>query len=703
MSGFNIWNTEITYLKKVGPMRAQALAEECGIRTYGDLLNYFPRKYIDKSNVVRVRDIRADMAYVTLVGRITHFEYVGPGHGKGRLSAEFTDDSGTMELLWFKGIRWIRESVKEGQEIIIFGQPKIFGRKVQIVHPEIDAKGESGDTVNSLKIIPYYSSTEKLKAKGLDAKGMRQIVYHLLEVGAQDMREVLPSSLMSQYGLISRKEALHNIHFPASFDLLTAATNRLKFEELFFFQMMVAKRREIDQPKRRSAPFEVVGAYFNRFYAEFLPFELTEAQKRVIKEVRRDLARPIQMNRLVQGDVGSGKTMVAFMAMLIALDNGFQCALMAPTEILAEQHFRNFQQYAAQLGIKVALLTGSVKKSDRKQLLFELEEGIIDILVGTHALIEDPVRFKNLGLSIIDEQHKFGVIQRMRLWQKGRVFPHNMLMTATPIPRTLAMTLYGDVDVSVIDELPPGRTPVKTAVRAEAQRKEVFGFIQREIDQGRQAYIVYPLVEESEKLDYLAVTEGYEAVQRYFKNVQVGIVHGRMKPEDKEFEMQRFKRNETQIMVATTVIEVGVDVPNATIMVIENSEKFGLSQLHQLRGRVGRGAKQSYCILMVGGKNPSEDAKTRLRAMAETTDGFKIAEIDLKLRGPGDFTGTRQSGMPEFKLANLAEDVHWVVAAREAATKIMETDPGLERVEHQAMKAHLMEYIKAQNLLVGVA
>lgn len=702
MKTFNFWDTEVTYLKKVGPERADTLKSELGIRTYSDLLHFFPRKYIDKSNVVRVRDIRMDMPYVTLKGKISDFEFVKGNRG-GRLTAEFSDGTGRIDLVWFKGIRWIRESVQPGQEIVIFGQPKFFGRKVQIVHPEIDKKAAEGEAVNTLTIVPYYPSGEKLKKKGLDSKGIRALMHHLLEIGQQDMRENLPTSFLTNFGLITRKQALNNIHFPESFQMLQEAQKRLKFEELFFFQLMLAKRKEIDQPRRQSNPFPHVGEYLNTFYHEHLPFELTGAQKRVIKEVRTDLARPIQMNRLVQGDVGSGKTMVAFMTMLIALDNGFQCALMAPTEILAEQHYNNFRKYGDKMGIRVGFLSGSVKGSDRKQLLFELQEGIIQILVGTHALIEDPVVFANLGLVVIDEQHKFGVVQRMRLWQKSTKFPHNMLMTATPIPRTLGLTLYGDVDISVIDELPPGRTPIKTAVRTEAQRKEVFGFIRRELDKGRQAYIVYPLVEESEKLDYLAVTEGYEAVKRYFQDIHVGIVHGRMKSDVKEQEMQRFKRGETKIMVATTVIEVGVDVPNSTIMVIENSEKFGLSQLHQLRGRVGRGGNQSYCILMVGTNKPSEDAKTRLRAMAETTDGFKIADIDLKLRGPGDFMGTRQSGMPEFKLANIIEDSALLRQAREAAFRMMQADPGLEKLEHASTKAFLTQYIKEQNLLIGVA
>ena len=701
MAQFNFWDTEVTYLKKVGPKRAEVLKSECNIRTYGDLLHFYPRKYIDKSHISKVIEIRNDTLHVSLIGKILSFDLVKGKYGN-RLVAKFDDGSGQIDLVWFKGARWIRETYKEGDKVAIFGQPKFYGRKPQIAHPEMDKLRPDQTTPNNLKIVPYYPSTDKLKKAGLDARGFRTLTETLLEIGDQDLRENLPEFIRKKYKLISRKEALHEIHFPTSFPKLELAKYRLVFEEFFFFQLLLAQKRVVQQPKRKSFSFPIVGDYFNTFYQEHLPFELTGAQKRVLKEIRVDLAKNYQMNRLVQGDVGCGKTMVAFMTMLIALDNGYQAAMMAPTEILAEQHYNNFRKYADPLGIKVALLVGGQKKSERKLILESLVSGYTQIVVGTHALIEDKVKFRNLALSVVDEQHKFGVLQRAKLWKGAAGYPHSMVMTATPIPRTLGMTMYGDLEVSVIDELPPGRTPVKTAVRAEAQRLEVFGFIRTQIEAGRQCYIVYPLVEESQKLDYLAVKEGYEAVSRAFPNLHIGIVHGRMKAEDKEFEMQRFKKGETHILVATTVIEVGVDVPNATIMVIENSEKFGLSQLHQLRGRVGRGGNQSYCILMTG-KKVSEDAKKRLKAMVSTTDGFKIAEFDLRLRGPGDFAGTRQSGMPEFKIANIVEDQMALQVAREAAFAIMEHDPELTSPENLILKDYFNQYHRHHKWISGIA
>lgn len=701
MSGYDTWSTEIKFLKGVGPKKAELLQSEAGIGTLGDLLMFFPRKYVDRSQVVRIRDIRLDMPSVTLKGKVQGF-HSEKGRRGSRLTAVFDDGSGnTVDLVWFKGAKWVKDTLKVGQEVTLFGTPRRFGRRIQIAHPEIEYGEGSGPA-----IAAYYPGTEKLGKAGLDSRGIRKLMTALLDQFGKQIRENLSPAILQRYGLIPREQAMRQLHFPSSFKELQAAQNRLKFEELFFFQLHLARNRLVEQPRHVSMPFPTVGDYFNTYYAEHLPFELTGAQKRVLKEIRRDLAQPIQMNRLVQGDVGSGKTMVAFMTMLIALDNGYQSAMMAPTEILAEQHYRNIQRYGGPLGIRSALLTGSVKGKSRKQLLFELKEGHIHILVGTHALIEDSVQFRKLGLAVVDEQHKFGVLQRARLWRKAGQdrYPHNMVMTATPIPRTLAMTLYGDVDVSVIDELPPGRTPVKTLVKGEPQRLEVFGFIEHEIRKGRQAYIVYPLVEESEKLDYLAVTEGYEAISRRFPapEYRVSIVHGRMKPEVKDFEMQRFKRGETQIMVATTVIEVGVDVPNATVMVIENAEKFGLSQLHQLRGRVGRGGEQSYCILMAG-KKPSEDAVKRLRAMAETTDGFRISQIDLQLRGPGDFLGTRQSGLPEFRLADIIEDEVILKEAREAAFDLLKQDPMLEQPYHRLLSEYFARYMKAQGRLIGVA
>jgi ATP-dependent DNA helicase RecG len=698
----NLWNTEITYLKKVGPNRAATLGEEAGIRTYGDLLQYFPRKYIDRTKLHRIRDIRQDTQSVTIVGKIIEIANKKGKRG-GRLTATFTDGTGFIDLVWFKGIKWVQESLKEDVDILIHGIPKIFGGTIQVAHPEIEHGKSREEIVAGLGIMPVYSSTDKLSRQGLDAKGLRGLTKALLEIGSQHIYDNLPDWVTRRYKLPNRREAFQQIHFPGSQEALEAAQHRLKFEEFFFFQMVMAKRKLVEAPRRSSNPFPRVGEYFSRYYDEFIPFELTGAQKRVMKEIRKDLALPVQMNRLVQGDVGSGKTMVAFMSTLLALDNGFQAAVMAPTEILAEQHYNNFMKYGGPMGIKVAMLSGSVKGNARKQLLIELREGTIQILVGTHALIEDHVKFKRLGLVIVDEQHKFGVMQRMKLWHKSEVFPHNMVMTATPIPRTLALTVFGDVDVSVIDEMPPGRMPIITAVRTESQRLQVFGFLRKELEKGNQVYVVYPLVEESEKLDYLAVTEGYEAFTRAFPKYHVGIVHGRMKPDDKEFEMQRFKKGETRILVATTVIEVGVDVPNASAIVIENADKFGLSQLHQLRGRVGRGGNQSYCILMTG-KKPSDDAKKRLKAMVDTHDGFKIAAIDMEIRGYGDFLGVRQSGhIPELRLANFLEDGTVFEEAREAAFMLIENDPSLSKPEHKAVKAYFDGYMKKFGFLKDIA
>lgn len=702
MSRNQPWQTEITYLKKVGPKRAELLNKEAGIYTYGDLLNYYPRKYVDRSKIHRIRDIRFDTSHVTLVGKISEIAHIKGKRG-GRLTATFSDGTGHIDLVWFKGVKWIRETLKEGEEVVLYGTPKIYGRNIQIAHPEIEQGKSKEELIHSLKIIPLYNSTEKLKRGGLDAKGFRMLTHQLFEVVGDALPGNLNVWIEKKYGLMTRREAYRQIHFPESFEQLDQAKRRLKFEELFFFQLVMARKRVVEQPTHRSHPFPRVGNYFNTFYQEHIPFELTGAQKRVLKEIRADLARPVQMNRLVQGDVGSGKTMVAFMSMLLALDNGFQTCIMAPTEILAEQHYNNIVKYGGPLGIKTALLTGSVKGAARKQLLYELKEGHIQILIGTHALIEDHVKFQRLGLCIVDEQHKFGVMQRAKLWEKAELFPHNMVMTATPIPRTLALTLFGDVDVSKIDEMPPGRKPVITAVRTEAQRLQVFGFLRKELEAGRQVYVVYPLVEESEKLDYLAVTEGYEAFCRAFPGYHVGIVHGRMKPEAKEFEMQRFKKGETRIMVATTVIEVGVDVPNATVIVIENANKFGLSQLHQLRGRVGRGQHQSYCILMTA-KKSSDEARKRLRAMVDTHDGFRIAQIDLEIRGYGDFIGTRQSGkLPEFRLANFIEDSVLIEEAREAAFSLIRDDPGLAKPENRGIREFFAAYNRKYGFLKDIA
>ena len=696
-----IWQKDITYLKKVGPQRSKVLASEAGIRVYADLLNYYPRKYVDRSQVTRVRDLVEDR-YVTLVGKISSVKVIQSQRGRGRLVATFTDGTGNLELNWFSGVKWLEKYIRKGEEIALFGKASRFNHKLQMSHPEIDYLKEEGKAQNTLQIVPFYPSTDKLSRMGLDSKGFRNIVFQLLEEVGDFIEENLPAAVIRKERLISHREALFNIHFPGGFAALQAARRRLKFEEFFFFQLLLAQRRGTQRAKNRANPFPQIGHYFNTYFEEHIPFELTGAQKRVLKEVRRDLWQPVQMNRLIQGDVGSGKTMVAFMSMLMAKDNGFQSCLMAPTEILAEQHYKKITGYADPLGLKVAMLVGGQKKKVRREMLEMVASGEADITVGTHALIEDTVKFHRLGLCVVDEQHKFGVMQRARLWQKANPYPHNMVMTATPIPRTLAMTLYGDIDVSVIDELPPGRKPIKTAWRGESKRLQVFQFIRKELEKGKQAYVVYPLVEESEKLDYLAAIQGKEVLEKYFKEYRVGLVHGRMKAEDKEMEMQQFVQNKSHILVSTTVIEVGVDVPNATIMVIENAEKFGLSQLHQLRGRVGRNAEQSFCILMSGPK-VSNDGKARLQAMVDSTDGFKIAEIDLKLRGPGDFLGTRQSGLPEFQLANIAEDQDILQAARDAAFELFNRDPQFTLPEHQYLARHFAAYKRAYGRFTTMA
>ncbi len=700
-SSQDIWKKDITYLKKVGPVRAEVLASELNIRTYGDLLHYYPRKYVNRSHVSKIADFTGQESQVVLVGKVLDLNVVKGKKGRNRLRAEFTDGSGFMELVWFQSVKWIQKNLKVGEEIAIYGKPAKYSGAWSITHPEIDYL-QSDDGPKGLGIIPSYSTNEKLSRVGLDSRGIRGITYKLIEEVLPFITETLPEAFCQQYGLISRPEALTNIHYPRSYEWLKAAQRRLKFEELFFFQLMLARRKKVRNNERAAPPFKSVGDFFHAFFNHHMPFELTGAQKRVLKEIRRDLARPVQMNRLVQGDVGSGKTMVAFMSMLIARDNGFQSAMMAPTAILAEQHFRKLSAMAAKVGLSVDLIVGGQKTARRRAVLEQLASGKTDILVGTHALIEDPVAFQQLGLVVVDEQHKFGVMQRAKLFAKGNPFPHNMIMTATPIPRTLSMSLYGDVDVSVIDELPPGRKPIQTLVVGEKKRLEVFGFIRRELEKGRQAYVVYPLVEESEKLDYLAAVEGFEQLERYFSQHRVGIVHGRQDPDDKELEMQRFVNNETQLLVSTTVIEVGVDVPNASIMLIENAERFGLSQMHQLRGRVGRGAEQSYCVLMAGPK-VSDVGRKRLNAMRDTTDGFKISEIDLELRGPGDFLGTRQSGMPEFTMANIVEDRELLELARQAAFGLVETDPMLQQPAHRAIQVSYRKFVRSHQNLFTVA
>ncbi|MEL6624746.1 MAG: ATP-dependent DNA helicase RecG [Bacteroidota bacterium] len=698
----NIWQKDIMYLKKVGPQRAEVLRKHAQIRTYRDLIHYFPRKYVDRSRVTKIGEISEEASFVTLVGRIARIDVNASKRGRSILTASFTDGTGEMVLTWFQGVKWMQKSLQIGEEIAIFGKPTMYNGRWQITHPEIDKLQEGGEKKQAIQIVPYYSSSEKLQRVGLDSRGIRGLMLQLLQESLSFVEETLSPGVMEQNELMSRKEAIRHIHFPQDFHSLQAAQYRLKFEELFFFQLMMARRQQKAKAIHAAPPFGTIGPNFHEFFEQHMPFELTGAQKRVLKEIRRDLAKPVQMNRLVQGDVGSGKTMVAFMTMLMAKDNGFQVALMAPTAILAEQHYRKITKMAEKVGMTTAILVGGQKKAERTEVLERIASGEADIAIGTHALIEPGVQFKQLGLVVIDEQHKFGVVQRAKLWRKADPFPHNLIMTATPIPRTLAMTVYGDTEVSVIDEMPPGRMPIETHVLGESKRLELFGFVTRELERGKQAYVVYPLVEESEKLDLIAAEKGHELLERHFKNFRVGIVHGKMKPDAKEFEMQRFVKNEVQILVSTTVIEVGVDVPNATIMVIENAERFGLSQLHQLRGRVGRGGGKSYCFLMRG-KKLSADGRKRLQAMKETTDGFRISEFDLELRGPGDFMGTRQSGLPQFMLANIVEDQEILIAARGAAFDLIACDPDLLDPMHQDMRSYLERYMKSQALLGTVA
>jgi ATP-dependent DNA helicase RecG len=686
-------------LPYVGAKRAHLLAEGLNLHTVEDLLYFFPYRYVDKTRVVKAVDLKTEGEQVSLVGRL---EWVNlTSGGRPRLIAGFSDGSGrTVELTWFQGIQWLHKRLQAAGEVALFGKVSFFNGQLQMVHPEVEPLTDDEDPAQQsslLAIVPFYYSTDPLRRVGLDTRGLRRVIYRLLDETRPFLYEYLPPGFAQTYGLMPLPEALMQLHRPTDDATLYHARERLKFDELFLFQLAMGTRRHQAQLHRQANVFTTVGHYFNTFYHQHLPFALTNAQKRVVKEIRADTLRPAPMNRLVQGDVGSGKTIVAVLAMLLAKDNGFQAVLMAPTEILAEQHYRSITALVEPLGLRTELLTGSTRTKHRNLLLQALATGHIDFLIGTHALLEDPVQFARLGLTIIDEQHKFGVRQRGRLWNKAPVPPHNLAMSATPIPRTLALTLYGDLDVSVIDELPPGRKPVKTVLRTEAQRLEVFGAVRRQLQNQHQAYFVYPLVEESAKVDLLACEAGFELIQRAFPEYRVGIVHGKMKPDAKEHEMQRFKRNETQILVSTTVIEVGVDVPNATIMVIENAERYGLSQLHQLRGRVGRGGNQSFTILMTP-KPVFGDALKRLRALCDTNDGFKIAEIDLTLRGPGDFLGTKQSGLPDFKLANIVHDQPLVEIARAHAQAILAQDPTLSSTAHPSLRGHYLRYVAKNRL-----
>lgn len=702
--------TPIDYLKGVGPNRADLLRKELGIHTYQDLINLFPNRYLDRTKYFKINELQQNNAEVQVIGKLIKFEEIAQKRGK-RLVATFQDDTGTMELVWFRGQKWIRDSLKLQTPYVIFGKTNFYSGKFSMPHPEMELLAEHESSLRSA-MQPIYPSTEKLNNKGITNRVVNKIMQQLFVETKGRFVETLSPELLESQKLISKSEALFNIHFPKNQDLLARAQYRLKFEELFYIQLQLILKNLIHKSKIKGLPFEKVGSYFNSFYNTHLPFELTNAQKRVLKEIRQDLGSHAQMNRLLQGDVGSGKTIVAFMSMLMAIDNGFQACLMAPTEILSVQHYNGLLEWCNKLNISIKMLTGSSKTSSRREIHKSLENGELQILIGTHALLEDKVKFQNLGLAIIDEQHRFGVEQRSKLWHKGPrkiddenstktaiIPPHILVMTATPIPRTLAMSIYGDLDISVIDELPPGRQAIKTVHRYDKNRLDVFRFIRDEIEIGRQVYIVYPLIQESEKMDYKDLMDGYESISRDFPQpkYQISIVHGQMKAADKDFEMQRFIKGETQIMVATTVIEVGVNVPNASVMIIESAERFGLSQLHQLRGRVGRGAEQSYCILMTSHKL-SSDSKTRLETMTRTNDGFDIAEVDLKLRGPGDIMGKQQSGVLNLRIADIIKDGDILKTARYYAKQVLNSDPNLSKPNNKAILFTYQQMSKYKNI-----
>jgi len=682
--------TDIKFLTGVGPKRADLLNRELNIHTFEDLLYHFPYRYIDRSRFYKISEISSQLPYIQIRGRISSLEVTGPRYKK-RLVAKFFDDTGSIELVWFQGVSWIRETLKKDREYVAFGKPNLHGRQLNLVHPELE-EAEKFEKQLSSGLQAMYSTTEKLKKNYLTSRTIQKLITTLYQTQKPSLNETLPGYLIEKLNLTSLSKAMFTIHFPSDLKELERATLRLKFEELFFIQLNILKHKVNREQHFQGLVFSKVGEYLNTFYRDRLPFELTGAQKRVIREIRKDIGSGRQLNRLLQGDVGSGKTLVALMSMLIALDNGYQACLMAPTEILASQHFATLQKMLGDMPVKYSLLTGSTKKAEREEIHNSLMDGSLHILTGTHALLEETVQFHNLGLVIIDEQHRFGVAQRARLWKKNIQPPHVLVMTATPIPRTLAMTLYGDLDVSVIDELPPGRKPVKTVHYTDSKRLRVHGFMKKQIAEGRQVYIVYPLIRESEKMDYKDLEDGYFSIKQAFPSPDyaVSIVHGKLKAGEKEFEMKRFLEKKTQIMVATTVIEVGVDIPNASVMIIESAERFGLSQLHQLRGRVGRGADQSYCILMTSNKL-TDDARQRISSIVRTTDGFEIAEADLKLRGPGDLEGTQQSGIPfELKIAHLGKDTQILQYARKTVIEILEEDPLLD----QPKNAVLVEQLK---------
>ncbi len=679
---------DIQFLPGVGPKRADLLRQELQVNTFEDLLTCYPFRYVDRSRFYRISEVTSDMPQIQIRGKITGYAAVGKGRGK-RLTADFTDGTGQIQLVWFKGAKWIPENYPVGKELVVFGKPSVYQRKLNVVHPELEDPGKKHSLSSNLQAV--YSTTEKLKDQYLTSKAISKLMASLVKGLPAKFEETMPAWLLKKLNLVTLDTAMRQIHFPDSSGEYKMAELRLKFEELFYIQLNILQNKTDRNKRFQGNVFETVGESFNTFYRDHLPFELTGAQKKVMKEIRRDMGSGRQMNRLLQGDVGSGKTLVALMSMLIAIDNGFQTCIMAPTEILAQQHFKSISKFLLGMDIRVELLTGSVKKALREPIHEALLEGSLHILIGTHALIEDVVQFRNLGFVVIDEQHRFGVAQRARLWKKANVLPHVLVMTATPIPRTLAMTLYGDLDVSVIDELPPGRLPIITRHSFDSKRLMVFGFLKKQLAAGRQAYIVYPLIKESESMDYKDLEDGYESICRAFPrpDYQVSVLHGKMKPEEKEISMQHFVAGRTHIMVATTVIEVGVDVPNASVMIIESAERFGLSQLHQLRGRVGRGSEQSHCILMSGYKL-SEEGKKRLETMVRTNDGFEISEVDLKLRGPGDIEGTQQSGVPfNLKIAHLGRDGQILQLARDTAEMIINEDPDLKLEKNFIFAKHV--------------
>lgn len=688
---FDITTRDIKYLQGVGPQRAALLDKELQLRSLRDLLYYFPYKYVDRSRLYYIHEIDGNMPYIQLQGEILSFETIGEGRQR-RLVAHFSDGTGVVDLVWFQGIKYLLGRYKVHEPYIVFGKPTMFNGRINIAHPDIDPAGEL--TLSTMGLQPYYSTTEKMKRGGLNSHALEKLMKNAFALLQAPLPETLCEKVVKEHHLMPLNEALHNIHFPQNPELLRKAQYRLKFEELFYVQLNILRYTKDRRRKYRGLVFERVGEVFNTFYSQNLPFQLTNAQKRVIKEIRKDMGSGRQMNRLLQGDVGSGKTLVALMSMLIALDNGYQACIMAPTEILAAQHYETMTRLLFGMNVRVELLTGSIKGKKREEILHNLLTGDVDILIGTHAVLEDTVHFSSLGMVVIDEQHRFGVAQRAKLWNKNTCPPHVLVMTATPIPRTLAMTLYGDLDVSVIDELPPGRKPIQTIHQFDNRRPSLYAGIRKQIAEGRQVYIVYPLIKESEKMDIKNLEDGYENICAEFADCKVSKVHGQMKPTEKDAEMQRFVNGETQIMVATTVIEVGVNVPNASVMVIENAERFGLSQLHQLRGRVGRGADQSYCILVTSYKL-SEDTRKRLEIMVQTNDGFEIAEADLKLRGPGDLEGTQQSGIAfDLKIADIARDGQLLQYVREVAACIVDEDPNGQLPEYQVLWQQLQSLRK---------